>query len=102
MTMMRDPIQRIFSAYSDQEWSHGSNNKDIVTYAHSEAHLVTCQIMRDGLMDPPPASCRDLNETDAEQAVTRIREGFAFVGLVEESCVGFFDFLLKTVAGSRP
>eukprot|EP00439_Symbiodinium_sp_Y106_P013012 s2362_g1.t3 len=84
VTMMRDPMQRIFSAYSDQEWSHGSNNKDIVTYAHSEAHLVTCQIMRDGLMDPPPASCRDLNETDAEQAVTRIREGFAFVGLVEE------------------
>ncbi|CAE7501443.1 unnamed protein product [Symbiodinium sp. CCMP2456] len=84
VTMMRDPIQRIFSAYSDQEWSHGADSKDIVTYAHSEAHAVTCQIMRDGIIDPTPSWCRDLNETDAEEAVTRIREGFAFVGLVEE------------------
>ncbi|CAE7392543.1 unnamed protein product [Symbiodinium microadriaticum] len=84
VTMMRDPIQRILSAYADPTWPHGKEFKDLVIYAHSEAHAVTCQIMTDGPMDPPPASCGDLNETDAEEAVTRLREGFAFVGLVEE------------------
>ena len=59
VTMMRDPIQRIFSAYTDPNWPHGVKDQDIVAYARSEAHAMTCQVMADGYFDPPPASCGD-------------------------------------------
>jgi len=84
VTMFRDPIQRIFSAWNDPVFKHGAGHKSFLEYVHSEAHALTCQIMGDGIMDPLPTFCKNMTEADARLALVRIREGFAFAGIVEE------------------
>ena len=84
VTMFRDPIQRIYSAWNDPVFKHGAGHKDFLHYVHSEAHALTCQIMGDGVMDPLPKFCKNMTEADAGLALVRIREGFAFAGIVEE------------------
>ncbi|CAE7388653.1 unnamed protein product, partial [Symbiodinium pilosum] len=84
VTMIREPQQRILSAFHDPVWRHGSFTADAAKYAEKQRGGMTCQILRDGSMDPPPKECRDLTEADARLAAVRLREGFAFVGISDE------------------
>mmetsp|Transcript_15110 Transcript_15110/g.28411 ORF Transcript_15110/g.28411 Transcript_15110/m.28411 type:complete len:331 (-) Transcript_15110:78-1070(-) len=84
VTMLRDPLQRTLSAYYDRDFQHAST--DLGELAQRYRGGMTCQIMRDGYMDNPSMGqiCHNLTEADALLAATRLREGFAFVGLTEE------------------
>jgi len=86
VTMLRDPLQRSLSAFYDPKWPHGTTtDMSPATYAAEvQKGGMTCQIMRDGIMDPPGKECQELTEVDARLAAARLREGFAFVGITEE------------------
>jgi len=85
VTMLRDPLQRTLSAYHDTRFRHGGWNLDEQKRNYRGA--MTCQIMRDGYMDDVhelERLCHNLTKADALLAATRLREGFAFVGITEE------------------
>lgn len=84
VTMLREPKQRILSAFHDPVWTHGVAGESAASYAEKQRGGMTCQVMRDGDMDPPPKECHELTEADARLAAVRLREGFAFVGITDE------------------
>ncbi|CAJ1384368.1 unnamed protein product [Effrenium voratum] len=84
VTMLRKPESRVLSAYFDPVWRHGAGTyNSVLEYAQGVRGLVTCQLTQDKAVDPLP-KCTDLKEADAHEAARRLREGFVFVGLVEE------------------
>lgn len=84
ITMMRQPEQRILSAYHDARFDHGASRfSNVSAYALRVAGLVTCQLMGEKSVDPLP-QCGELRKADALAAAQRLREGFVFVGIMEE------------------
>lgn len=84
ITMMRQPEQRILSAYHDARFDRGASRfSNVSAYALRVAGLVTCQLMGEKSVDPLP-QCGELRKADALAAAQRLREGFVFVGIMEE------------------
>lgn len=84
ITMMRQPEQRILSAYHDERFDHGASRyPNASAYAERVAGLVTCQLTGAKSVDPLP-QCGELQKADALEAAKRLREGFVFVGIMEE------------------
>lgn len=83
VTMLRQPEQRILSAYHDTRWDHGASRfANASSYAKAVQGLMTCQLMGNKSVDPMP-KC-EVTEADAHAAARRLREGFVFVGILEE------------------
>lgn len=84
ITMMRQPEQRVLSAYHDARFDHGASRyPNVSAYAEGVAGLVTCQLTGAKSVDPVP-QCGELQKADALAAAKRLREGFVFVGIMEE------------------
>ncbi|CAJ1372714.1 unnamed protein product [Effrenium voratum] len=86
--MLRQPEQRVLSAYFDPSFQHYHPSDSALEYAHIDTGLTVCQLTWDKPLDEveplPLKECADVEEADAHEAARRLREGFVFVGLVEE------------------